>query len=138
VPYSLFLVLWHFAPTGGKREYRKSKSKKPLTNFKPNSHILTFYKKYDIIYIEIERLVNNMDKLTLISKKEEFKKKAMSYAYDSLCLRYTMARNAQMELELIEDKRITGGYKQDAIRARAERDKMRFYEILDDVMGEHD
>ena len=64
--------------------------------------------------------------------------KTRGYAYDSLCLRYTMARNAQMELELMEDKRITGGYKQDAIRSRAERDKIKFYEILNDVIGEHD
>ena len=75
-------------------------------------------------------MVNNM-------RKEELKR-LNGYAYDSLCLRYTMARNAQMELELMEDKRITGGYKQDAVRARAERDKIRFYEILNDVMGEHD
>ena len=91
---------------------------------------MTFYKKYDIIYIEIESMVNNM-------KKEELKR-LNGYAYDSLCLRYTMARNAQMELELMEDKRITGGFKQDAVRKRAERDKMRFYEILDDIIGERD
>ena len=64
--------------------------------------------------------------------------KTRGYAYDSLCLRYTMARNAQMELELMEDKRITGGMRPEAIRRRAERDKTKFYEILDEVIGEHD
>ncbi len=71
-------------------------------------------------------------------KRQELKRKLKGYGYDSLCLRYTIARNAQMELELIEDKRNTGGMKQDKIRALAERDKMRFYEILNDLIGEHD
>ena len=71
-------------------------------------------------------------------QKRELIKKVKGYGYDSLCLRYNMARDAQMQLELMEDKRITGGMKQDAIRRRAERDKMRFYEIADDVIGDHD
>lgn len=71
-------------------------------------------------------------------QKRELIKKVKGYGYDSLCLRYNMARDAQMQLELMEDKRITGGMKQDAIRRRAERDKMRFYEIADDLIGDRD
>lgn len=71
-------------------------------------------------------------------QKRELIKKVKGYGYDSLCLRYNTARDAQMQLELMEDKRITGGMKQDAIRRRAERDKMRFYEIADDLIGDRD
>lgn len=71
-------------------------------------------------------------------QKRELIKKVKGYGYDSLCLRYNMARDTQMQLELMEDKRITGGMKQDAIRRRAERDKMRFYEIADDLIGDRD
>ena len=71
-------------------------------------------------------------------QKQKLIKKAKGYGYDSLCLRYKMARDAQMQLELLEDKKITGGMKQDAIRHRAERDKMKFYEIADDLIGERD
>ena len=77
----------------------------------------------------------------LITKSQSYDAlliKTKGYGYDSLCLRYNMARDAQMRLELIEDERIAGGMKQDAIRRRAERDKMRFYEIADDLIGEHD
>ena len=71
-------------------------------------------------------------------QKQELIKKVKGYGYDSLCLRYKMAREAQMQLELIEDKRRTGGIKQDAIYSRANRDEMRFYKILDELLGEHD
>ena len=64
--------------------------------------------------------------------------KTKGYGYDSLCLRYKIARDAQMQLELMEDKKLTGGMKQDAIHSRAERDKMRFYEIANDLIGERD
>ena len=78
-----------------------------------------------------------MCKVEKLLEKQELKLKMKGYGYDSLCLRYKMARDAQMQLELIEDKRITGGMKENKIRARAERDKMRFYEIVNDLIGEH-
>jgi hypothetical protein len=77
----------------------------------------------------------------LIAKSQSYDTlllKTKGYGYDSLCLRYKIAREAQMQLELMEDKRVTGGMKQDAIRARANRDEMRFYEILNELLGEHD
>lgn len=60
------------------------------------------------------------------------------YGYDSLCLRYQIARDAQMEFELLKDDKLTGGYREEQIRNRATRDKMRFCQILDNLIGEHD
>lgn len=79
-----------------------------------------------------------IEDLKEMTRKRELIKKVKGYGYDSLCLRYKMAREAQMQLELIEDKKLTGGMKQDAIRRIAERDKMRFYEIADELLGERD
>ena len=58
------------------------------------------------------------------------------YAFDSLVLRYEKARDAQMRYEQIEERKKGG----DGSRAksRADRDKMRFIQILDDVIGDHD
>ena len=61
---------------------------------------------------------------------------AKGYGYDSLCFRYIMARDAQMRAEIAEDRK-NGGFKEDKIRDRAERDKMRFFQILNDLIGEH-
>ena len=60
------------------------------------------------------------------------------YGYDSLCLRYQIARDAQMEFELMKDAELTGGNKENQIKQKATRDKMRFYQILDNLIGEHD
>lgn len=58
------------------------------------------------------------------------------YAYDSLCLRYKEARFAQARAEVVEDKR--NGWLESAATQRAQRDFLRFCEILDDVIGAHD
>lgn len=58
------------------------------------------------------------------------------YAFDSLVLRYEKARDAQMRAEQIQERK-DGGDGGKAQR-RAERDKMRFIQILDDVIGDHD
>lgn len=65
---------------------------------------------------------------------EDIEKKIKGYGYDSLCLRYNIARDAQAEYEA---KKIYHGDIERSMR-RAERDKMRFYEILTDLIGEHD
>ena len=69
---------------------------------------------------------------------KNIEKKIKGYGYDCLCLRYSMARDAQMTYEITQDRKETGGYREDKIRSRAERDKLRFYQILDDLVGEHD
>lgn len=58
--------------------------------------------------------------------------KIKEYGYDSLCLRYNIARDAQAEWE-IHHKRID----QEQAYKMATRDKMRFYDILNDLIGEH-
>ena len=70
--------------------------------------------------------------------KENYKKidnirdKVKEFGYDSLCLRYNIARDAQAEWE-INHKRVDpeSAYKM------ATRDKLRFYDILNDLIGEH-
>lgn len=69
--------------------------------------------------------------LTYTSKNIE--KKIKGYGYDSLCLRYNIARDAQAEYEIrYKHKAPENAYKM------AERDKLRFYQILEDLIGEHD
>lgn len=58
------------------------------------------------------------------------------YAFDSLVLRYEKARDAQMRYEQIEERKEGGDGSR--AKARADRDKMRFIQILDDVIGDHD
>lgn len=68
-----------------------------------------------------------MDELKSIEKKIK------GYGYDSLCLRYNIARDAQAEYE-IRFKKVEPSKAYDM----AKRDKMRFYSILDDLIGERD
>ncbi|MBR2506736.1 MAG: hypothetical protein IKB70_07460 [Bacilli bacterium] len=64
---------------------------------------------------------------------KDIEKKVKGYGYDSLCLRYNIARDAQAEYEIrYKHKDPENAYK------LAERDKMRFYNILHDLIGEHD
>ena len=65
---------------------------------------------------------------------KDIEKKIKGYGYDSLCLRYNIARDAQAQLEM---KTTRKGNPHMAL-SLAERDKLRFYEILDDLIGEHD
>lgn len=61
-------------------------------------------------------------------------KKTKGYGYDSLCLRYKIAREAQMRAEIHDV------YEGDRYRAQraANRDMGRFCQILDELIGEHD
>ena len=43
-----------------------------------------------------------------------------------------------MEYEIMKDNKLTGGYKEEQIRNRATRDKIKFYEMLHKLIGEHD
>lgn len=74
----------------------------------------------------------NNKKINDIMKSIE--KKIKGYGYDSLCLRYNIARDAQARYEM------TNIYRHDPEKAMdiAKRDKLRFYEILNDLIGEHD
>lgn len=60
------------------------------------------------------------------------------YIFDSLVYRYKLAREQAMQYELMIAKKEGNYNKEDAIRHIANRDVMRFIEILDEAMGEHD
>lgn len=55
------------------------------------------------------------------------------YIFDSLVFRYITARDAQAELEIKKE-----GITYETAKSRANRDKMRFIEILNEAIGEHD
>lgn len=68
---------------------------------------------------------------------QKLEKKLKGYGYDSLCLRYQIARDAQARAEAkIKDHMYCGQL--DRAMAAARRDEVRFYQILDDLIGEHD
>lgn len=75
-----------------------------------------------------------------MEKEEKNEKRAKGYGYDSLVFRFKEARYKQAELEAIEDRKNGKDLYTAKERAdkRAERDFMRFCQILDDLLGEHD
>ena len=61
------------------------------------------------------------------------------YAYDSLCLRYKEARFKQAQLEMeIDYREGNRQHTREHYKQMANRDFMRFCQILNDVIGEHD
>lgn len=56
------------------------------------------------------------------------------YIYDSLIYRYKLAREKAMNYDLLVDKQLT----RSRAAHEAERDVMRFIQILDEVIDEHD
>ena len=64
---------------------------------------------------------------------EQDDKHLKGYIYDSLVFRYMKARNAEAELEMKKE-----GITYDKAKSRADRDKMRFMQILNEAIGEHD
>lgn len=64
------------------------------------------------------------------------KKHLKGYQYDSLVYRYIRAREQMAEYEVVKDplKKCDKNF----YRLQANRDIMRFCQILDEVMGEHD
>ena len=74
----------------------------------------------------------------MIKKILESDKKIKGYAFDSLIFRYKMAREAQAEWEAYKYRKEGNLSKADNVKSLAERDVMRFIQILDDVIGEHD
>lgn len=64
---------------------------------------------------------------------EQDDKHLKGYIYDSLVFRYMKARDAESELE-----RLTQKVSYETSVKRANRDKMRFMDILNEIMGEHD
>ena len=67
-------------------------------------------------------------------KTEEDEKKLKGYQYDSLVYRYIRAREAMAEWEWERDH----SYDRAKYFKQANRDIMRFCQILDEIMGEHE
>ena len=70
--------------------------------------------------------------LKLFTKEDE--KKLKGYQYDSLVYRYIRAREAMAELEWSRDHKLEKSKYYDM----AKRDILRFCEILDETIGEHE
>lgn len=71
----------------------------------------------------------------------EYDKNYKGYMYDSLCYRYQLARYKACEADAIDLVMTKGISKREAeakARQAYERDCLRFYQILDEVIGEHD
>ena len=72
---------------------------------------------------------------------DEREKHTKGFMYDSLCYRYQLARYKACEADAM-DLVITKGLSKREAEAKAkklyERDCIRFYQILDEAIGEHD
>lgn len=64
---------------------------------------------------------------------QAIEKKIKGYGYDSLCLRYNIARDALARLQVQN-----GEYNFETALKLARKDKLKFYQILNDLIGEHD
>lgn len=82
-----------------------------------------------IVQDEVERAVQGVD---------ELEKKMRGYAFDSLIFRYKMAREKQAQWDAYQYSKQGKIEKAEHQKDLAERDIMRFIQILDDVIGEHD
>ena len=65
-------------------------------------------------------------------------KKLKGYQYDSLVYRYIRAREQMAEYEYLRSLQGHDNKDWNVYRQRANRDIMRFVQILDEVMGEHE
>lgn len=72
--------------------------------------------------------MNNLDDII-----KEMNKHTKGYIYDSLMYRYIRAREAMAELESIKYHK-----DQNSTWKSAQRDMLRFSEILNEAIGEHD
>ena len=71
---------------------------------------------------------------------DEYNKNCKGYMYDSLCYRYQLARYKACEADAMDLVITKGMSKREAeamARKTCERDCLRFYQILDEAIGEH-
>ena len=69
-------------------------------------------------------------------KTEDYERELKGYQYDSLVYRYIRAREQMAEYEFINDS--YHKHNKDFYYNLADRDILRFCQILNDVIGEHD
>lgn len=68
----------------------------------------------------------------------KMEKRTKGYGFDSLVFRYKMAREAQARYEYMEARNSHSAKALEYYMGQANRDLMRFIQILDDLIGEHD
>ena len=79
------------------------------------------------------------DLMDYFNNKDEHKKHLKGYIFDSLVYRYKIVREKLADLEYEQDGKLGNDYVPLYMyRDRAKRDIMRFIEILDEAIGEHD
>ena len=99
--------------------------------------VLTMFDRRTQLTRQVEEEVSNYfgDKVfKVMTEKDEEKLKG--YQYDSLVYRYIRAREQMAEYEYVKDSRKE--HDKAYYRLQANRDIMRFCEILNEVMGEHE
>ena len=69
-------------------------------------------------------------------QNNEYEKKLKGYQYDSLVYRYIRAREQMAEYEYVKDDK--HAQSKAYYQSQANRDIMRFCQILDEVIGEHE
>ena len=69
------------------------------------------------------------------SKTNQLKNQVKELGYDSLCLRYRIAREAQMEYEIYKAKKDGNLRKEEQIKSMCERDCIAFYKVAYDAIG---
>lgn len=90
--------------------------------------------------MDLKRMVEKAEKYdNYVEFFQEREKHTKGYIYDSLCYRYQLARYKAMEMD-INTFAIDLGLKEAEKKAKSlyERDCMRFYQILDEAIGDHD
>ena len=85
--------------------------------------------------MQIKDIELNNNKLNIT-----FNTKEKDYIYDSLCYRFIRAREQMAEYEYLRDYQSNKNNHTDwkVYRERANRDIMRFCQILDEAIGDHD
>ena len=76
----------------------------------------------------------------IVKEANEYNKNCKGYMYDSLCYRYQLARYKACEADAMDLVITKGMSKREAeamARKTCERDCLRFYQILDEAIGEH-
>lgn len=89
---------------------------------------------------KLKKVVMKAQQFDNISENlQNIEKHTKGFMYDSLCYRYQLARYKAMEMD-INTFAIDLGLKEAQKKAKKlyERDCMRFYQILDEAIGEHD
>ena len=88
--------------------------------------------KADEIFDQLKKDINNAF--------DEYNKNCKGYMYDSLCYRYQLARYKACEADAMDLVITKGMSKREAeamARKTCERDCLRFYQILDEAIAEH-